>query len=129
MPNPSKAKGTSFEVSLLPEIRQWYPGADRNPLHGTKDVGDFNLPGETRFTLEAKNRQVLALPAWLTQASTSARNFHPEAVGIVVHKRKGVAIPGRQYATLEFADLLRLVNGLSRPLKGYDLHSVAEVLT
>lgn len=110
MANPSRAKGTAFEVSLLPTVRLWYPDADRNPLHGTKDVGDFNLGPERRFTLEAKCRERMDLPAWLKQAGVSARNLHPDAVGVVVSKRKGVTDPSLQYTHLLFGDFLRLVN-------------------
>lgn len=110
MSNPSKAKGTQFETSLLELLTSHYKGAGRNPLAGNKDVGDFNLPGEYRFILEAKNRSVMALPAWLKQAATSAKNFHPLAVGVVVHKRKGNAQAQDQYVTMTLGDFLYLVN-------------------
>lgn len=109
MANPSKAKGTEFEVSLLPLIRTYYPGARRNALAGKNDVGDYYLPGEKRFILEAKNRTVLALPAWLKQARNAAFRHFPTAVGVVVHKRKGTQQPGDQYVTMTFSDFLWLV--------------------
>lgn len=110
MSNPSKQKGTAFETSLIELLTTYYKGCGRNPLAGNKDVGDFNLPGEYRFILEAKNRSVLALPAWLKQAATSAKNFHPLAVGVVVHKRKGTALAQDQYVTMTLGDFLYLVN-------------------
>lgn len=110
MANPSRAKGTDFEVSLLDLLRAFYPDAKRNPLSGSNDVGDFNLPGEKRFILEAKNRTVMALPAWLKQAAGAAKRLHEDAVGVVVHKRKGTRNPGDQYVTMTLADFLWLVS-------------------
>jgi hypothetical protein len=110
MANPSRAKGTDFEVSLLELLTTYYPEARRNPLSGSKDVGDFHLPGEKRFILEAKNRTVLALPAWLKQARDAAMRHFPTAVGVVVHKRKGTRLASDQYVTMTFSDFLWLVN-------------------
>lgn len=115
MANPSKQKGSAYETSLLPVLQSFYPGAKRNPLAGLHDVGDFYLPTEKRLVLEAKNRTVMALPAWVKQAQTSARNLNPQAVGVVIHKRKGCALPGRQWVTMELADFLYLINQLSEP--------------
>lgn len=105
----ARQKGTAFESSLIPLLREFYPDAKRNPLAGTKDVGDFNLPGEQRYTLEAKNRAVTALPAWLAQARRSAHNLNPDAVGVVVWKRKGTTDPSLQYVAMELSDFLKLV--------------------
>jgi hypothetical protein len=118
------AKGYEFEASLLPLLREFYPPLDPNDpetfakrlgKQGHLDKGDFWLPGERRFTLEAKNRAQMELPAWLKQADQSARNFDLNAVGVVVHKRKGTQKPQEQYTTMLLGDFLILTNSLSRP--------------
>lgn len=113
----SNPKGTRFATSLLPLLREYYPDADRAPLHGAKDTGDFILPGERRFVLEAKNRRAMSLAEWTDEADTEAYNAwevwrcENPPVGVVVHKRKGTQDPSEQYVTLTLAGFLRLVNG------------------
>lgn len=116
MTNPSKQKGTDFEVSLLPLLQEFYgPDTDRRPPQGANDKGDFLLPGERRFILEAKNRTQMALGQWLKEADVEAGNFDINAVGVVVHKRKGTRIPAQQFVTMTLGDFLILVNSLSKP--------------
>ena len=104
-----RQKGTAFESSLLPLLRSYYPDASRAPLRGTKDEGDFILPGAP-FIIEAKNHNRMDLSGWLGEAKREAENAR-KAAGIVVHKRRGVAAPGEQYVTLTLGDFLWLVNG------------------
>lgn len=110
-----RQKGTSFEVSLLPLLRQHYPDAERRPAQGTNDKGDFLLPGERRLALEAKAHARLNLPEWVAEAKVEAENFQPGSVGVVVHKRHGKTDPALQWVTLELGEFLRLVNELSEP--------------
>ena len=104
-----RQKGTSFETSLLPLLKEYYPEASRAPLRGTKDEGDFILPGAP-FIIEAKNHNRLDLAGWIGEAQREAVNAM-KAAGIVVHKRRGNAKPGEQYVTLLLGDFLWLVNG------------------
>lgn len=113
-----RQKGTSFETSLVPLLRRYYPDADRSPAKGSKDVGDFKLPGERRFILEAKNHASLRLAQWLKEAQEEAIHAALEwgdgsyvPVGLVVHKRRGTQRPEEQYVTLTLGDLLWLVHG------------------
>lgn len=110
----SKQKGTAFETSLLPLLKEWYPNAMRHPLVGAKDVGDFHLgDNEKRFILSAKNHQTMRLAEWVDEAADRlAANFDEtgQAVGVVVHKRRGTAVPFDQYATMRLGDFLWLMN-------------------
>lgn len=108
MANPSKAKGTDFEVSLLPSLQAVYPDASRRPTEGKNDKGDYNLPGEKRFIIEAKNRTQMSLPQWLREAEVEAKNAGVP-YGVVVHKRKGTRVPGEQYVTMTLDTFLGLV--------------------
>lgn len=114
----SRAKGTLLETAITTYLqRSYYPGAKRNPLAGTKDVGDIYLPGETRYVIEVKNCTRQELPKWVAEAQREALNFDPDgnAIGVVVHKRHGNAIPEQQWVTLGLGDFMRLVNELSVP--------------
>lgn len=112
-----RSRGTAFETSLLPALREYYPDASRAPLRGTKDMGDFILPGERRFVLEAKNHKQMKLAEWVDEADSEAYNAweywrtETPPVGVVVHKRRGIAAPDEQYVTLTLSGFLRLVNG------------------
>lgn len=106
----ARQKGTRFETSLLPELQKWYPGAKRAPLAGINDIGDFILPGEARYALQAKNRKRMVLSEWVDQAGVQAKRLHPSAVGVVVHKRQGTTDPAEQYVTMKFGDFLWLIS-------------------
>jgi hypothetical protein len=103
----SKAKGTSFETSLLPLLRQYFPGAERRALSGNKDKGDFILPGAT-FALEAKNVQSMSLGVWVAEAEVEAENLGV-SYGVVVHKRRGKTDPGEQFVTMPLRTFLEFV--------------------
>ena len=106
MSNPSKQKGTFFESSLLPLLQEYYPGAERRALSGALDKGDFILPGAT-WAAEAKNRKTMALSAWVKEAEVEA--FHLGVpYGVVIHKRRGITDPGRQYVTTTLLPFLEL---------------------
>lgn len=111
----ARQKGTAFETSVTRYLQEfWYPDAHRNPLHGSKDVGDIWLP-DKRFVLELKAVRKMDLPGWTREAQAEARNLNDHAVGVVVHKRTGVAAPGQQWVAMELDDLMTLVNVLSEP--------------
>ena len=63
MSNPSKAKGTRYEVELLAKLREVFgPQVERSPLKGILDAGDYvGVP----FPIEAKNTKVLLIPDWV----------------------------------------------------------------
>lgn len=109
MVNYSKAKGTTFESSLLPYIRNYYPDAERRILAGALDKGDFLLPGEKRFIIEAKNCKTMSLSEWMREAEREAKNADVP-YGIVVHKRKGKTDPAEQWVTMTLRTFLQLVN-------------------
>ncbi len=60
----ARAKGTEFENHVLNGyLKAIWPKADRAPLKGTLDFGDFlNVEG---WLIEARNRKTWALPAWI----------------------------------------------------------------
>jgi hypothetical protein len=106
---PSKEKGTRFESLLVPELKQFYPHAERRPLAGSNDKGDFFLPGEDRFIIEAKNVTRFNLAQWIAEAHAEAINAGVP-FGVVFHKRRNVGEAARQWATMEVRTFLSLVN-------------------
>lgn len=107
-----KDKGTKFETSLLPLLRLWWPDAARSALSGSADVGDFHLPGNSTFIVQAKNRVKMNLPEWTEQARKQAVN-KGVPFGVVVHKRMKCTAPEQQWVTMTFGDFLLMVNMLS----------------
>ena len=59
----ARRKGTDFENYLRDKyLRLVWPDADRAPLRGTNDRGDFD---GTPFVIEAKKRNRWDLPNWI----------------------------------------------------------------
>jgi hypothetical protein len=114
----SRAKGTAFETLIVDYLRKTiYPEAERAPLWGAKDEGDFlNTPG---FTLQAKNQAATSLGAWLDQARTQNENYveaHAPTswrLPAVVHKRRGRGAPEDQFVTMSLGDWARLVHWIN----------------
>lgn len=81
-----------------------------------RDAGDIvgvEINGRP-FLIECKNHARLDLGTWLREAV--AKSQHDGGAGaVVVHKRRGVGDPGRQYATLELGDLVTLLLAATRP--------------
>ena len=107
-------KGAKFETSLLPILEPYYPGVYRLKNQGAKDKGDYKLPGEARFIIQAKNWQRLSLGQWVDAATQQAANAGVP-VGVVFHKRKGTTDPREQFVTLKVKDFLWLMNGSPSP--------------
>ena len=85
---------------------------DRRARNGNKDRGDITgmRAHNQRIVVEIKNKIRLALPEWIREAQIEAGN-DDALVGAVVHKRKGVSDPGRQFVTMEVNDWLACLYG------------------
>ena len=109
--NPSKAKGTAFEVSLLPALREIDPRTERSALKGSLDAGDFtvlNVRAQLRIVVSAKNCKQLSLSGWLKEAEKQRLNARA-AVAVVIHKKRGTTNPEEQYVTMNLGTLIRLL--------------------
>lgn len=109
MSNPSGQKGTSYETSLLPAIQTRHPYAIRNPSQGAKDKGDYYMPGNGLYVIEAKNHRTMSLGSWVDEAEVEALNALVP-FGVVFHKRARVTDPLRQFATMSVGSWLDLVH-------------------
>jgi hypothetical protein len=85
---------------------------DRRVKNGTKDRGDIagvRLHGQ-RVVIEAKDCARMDLPQWTREARIEAGN-DDALVGLVVHKRRGVANPMQQWVSFTVGDLVAILTG------------------
>ena len=119
MSNPSKRKGSSWEIGInqfnkafahLAGLR-WV--SHRNPPAGTLDVGDVELvPDRLRLAIGAKAEQRMELAGYMKELAVEVANYEKReghaAHGVVVVKRRNHPVE-RAYAVMEYRDLLNLI--------------------
>lgn len=76
----ARAKGTRWETELLAHLRVAWPHAERAPLRGTQDRGDFNACND--WLIEAKNT---ATPRFLEWARTARRKAGRDPWAVLWH--------------------------------------------
>lgn len=90
----------------------WHPDIERLTLSGTHDRGDIGGfrfgPRQHRLAWELKNRSQLALPQWVREAQTEAKNYDAVA-GAVCFKRKGKASAAEQFVLFTLEDFLTVL--------------------
>lgn len=110
----AKRKGSTFEKSIADylAIQLQDDRIERRVTNGNKDRGDIagiRLNGH-RIVIECKNHNRLNLAGWVDEAQIEAGN-DDAILGAVIHKRRGTAQPGEQYATITVDDLITLLAG------------------
>jgi hypothetical protein len=70
--NPSKIKGTRFETRVATFLGPWFPEVERRAQAGNLDRGD--LRGVPNWAVEAKDRKVMNLSGWCSEAAVEAVN-------------------------------------------------------
>lgn len=108
----AKQAGARFERTTADYMRDVTgQPIDRLVKTGAKDRGDVgpfrNAQGDL-VAVECKNTTRLALPQWIGEAHTEAVNYGA-ATGVIVHKRRGVTDPGKQWVTMTLDDLLTIM--------------------
>lgn len=111
----AKKAGSSFERLIADYLRAGLenPNIDRMVKAGALDKGDIANVRDSHdrlLAVECKNTAKMALPSWVGEAQAEAINYDAH-VGVVVHKRHGVADPGRQWVTMTVDDLIKLIAG------------------
>lgn len=89
---------------------------DRRVKAGAKDRGDIaglRTSYGSRIVAECKNVAKLNLAGWINEADIERGN-DDALVGVVIHKRRGVADPLEQYVSMTVRDLVALLAG-TRP--------------
>lgn len=110
MANPSKRKGTSWEVQLVEFLNSEGVPCERRALKGKLDQGD--VAGIPNTVLELKAAKELRLADWLKELAAEQRNANA-LFGYVVIKQRGKPAD-RAYVLTSMDVLLEL---LPRSLK------------
>lgn len=111
MTNPNKNKGDRFERDAVEYLREHSFHVDRTRAGWADDRGDIHglVSADGRpFTFECKNVKQQNLSGWLEELRVEVANNHGR-IGAVIHKKRGTADAGEQYATLPFAWLIELL--------------------
>lgn len=113
----AKSAGTRFERQIADYLADHLDDRiDRRAKTGSKDRGDIGgvrAHGQ-RVVVECKNTSRLNIAGWIDEAHTEAGN-DDALVGVIAHKRHGVADPSRQWITMTVADLVSLITGDLHP--------------
>jgi hypothetical protein len=104
--NPSKAKGTAFEVAVSAWlVEQGFPYAERRALAGSTDRGDIaGIPG---VVLELKAAKQICLSEWMDEVRVEKQNAKAQ-VGACVVKRRSHSI-AKSYVVMELQDFIELI--------------------
>ena len=110
----AKSAGARFERRIADTLAAALDDdrIDRRVKTGARDRGDIagiRLHGQ-RVVIECKDTTTLRLPEWTAEARVEAGN-DDALVGLVVHKRHGVADPLRQWVTCTLADFVAILTG------------------
>jgi|SRR5690606_12342958 len=113
----AKAAGARFERKVADYLAAHIDDRiDRRPKNGARDRGDIGgvrlspaLQGG-RIVVECKDSARVELAGWAAEAETERGNDDAVAA-VIVHKRHGVADPGRQWVTCTVDDLIALLTG------------------
>ncbi|MGV0638247.1 hypothetical protein ABVK33_10040 [Mycobacterium kansasii] len=110
----ARQAGTRFERQIADALAAALGDdrVDRRVKTGSRDRGDVSgvrIRGQ-RLVIECKDTTTLRLPEWTAEARTGAGN-DDALCGVVVHKRRGVSDPMRQWVSMTLADLVALITG------------------
>ena len=95
----ARAKGTKLESDVVAYMKaNGWPHAERHAQHGSKDVGDVNIPG---VVVECKAEARFDLAGWIAELEHEMFNADTDD-GVVVVKRKATTDPGEFYALMTF---------------------------
>jgi len=102
----AKNKGSRFEREIVEYLRLCGFRAERTRAGWSDDRGDIH--GITGFTWECKNHRSIDLAGWIRELDVECAN-NGTTIGAVIHKRRGTADPGEQYATMPLRMLVVLL--------------------
>lgn len=110
----AKSAGTRFETAIATALSEALADdrIERRARNGSKDRGDVSgvrLHGQ-RVVIECKDCTRIDLPGWTREAQLEAGN-DDALVGVVVHKRRGVSDPLRQWVSMTVDDLVSILTG------------------
>ena len=97
MTNPSKKKGTDYEMDVIMWLREeCFLDAYRRTPTGAKDEGDIGFHSHPDITIEAKNHKAMQLSAWMDQLEAEKVNAHA-TIAVLAVKRRGKTAAGSYF--------------------------------
>lgn len=107
-----RAKGTRAETAVVDFLRaHGWPHAERRATRGHRDGGDIaGIPG---VCIEIKDQGKMELGTWVNEAKIEALQADAD-LGMVWHKRRGMADAGGWYVTMDGATFARLLKESGR---------------
>jgi len=106
--NPSKRKGTAWEVDCRDHLRCVFPEVERLPTEGQHDRGDLGHVGP--WAIECKAERAINLAGYMDEAVREAGNAgKPYPVVFVKRRNRRV---GDGYAVMRIDDWLRVASQL-----------------
>ena len=105
--NPSKAKGTAWESSVVSYLNDnGFPYAERRALQGNLDKGDISgVPG---VVIECKAEKAITLSSYMDEVAVETKNAGA-TLGVAVVKRRNHSV-GRSYVVMELETFVRLIH-------------------
>jgi hypothetical protein len=106
VPNPSKRKGSDWEVTVANYLRDnGFPYAERRVTQGSKDRGDIGgIPG---VVIECKAEKLITLAEYMDEVAVEKANAHAP-VGFAVVKRRNYGVE-RAYSVMELQHQIELL--------------------
>lgn len=119
MSNPNKARGDAYERAVQDYLQaNGFPWTEKTRAGYARDHGDLHLLPGPAVIAQAKNHNRITLPEWLAQLEDQIADAGADH-GFLAVKRRGVGDPGRSYAVMELAALVRLLRtaGYGTPIE------------
>jgi hypothetical protein len=123
----SRQKGTSAETDIVQYLESVGIRAKRNPLAGSRDVGDIDLY-PLPVVIEVKNCKEMKLSEWIGEAETERDNAGA-LLGVVWHKRVRKSNPEEWYVTMdgkEFTKILLMIKKIYSAVEYLD-HNIGSI--
>lgn len=114
----ARAAGSRFVRGCVDWLQgHGFPFAEVAPAWGAKDRGDVTgvrVTGGRHLVIECKDVARLDLAGWAAEAEVERVNDAAVA-GVVLHKRRGVSDPSKQWVSMTLRDFAAVVLGM-RPV-------------
>jgi Holliday junction resolvase len=116
--NPSKRKGSTFEVGLRDRVNELGFKCHRLTVSGTADMGDLaidSIDNKDVYVVEAKATKAIDLAGFIAEANVEAVNYakkmylNPDLVHPVVMVKRRMASLDKTYVVMELGEWLKVI--------------------
>lgn len=118
MSNPSKRKGSAFEIGLRDRVNELGFKCHRLTVGGVQDMGDLAIDSKYTddvYVVEAKATKQINLSQFLAEADVEAINYakkmylNPDNVHPVVMVKRRMASLDKTYVVMELGEWLKVI--------------------